>query len=252
MSIIVSAQGICAGYGDREVLHDASLDVDGHDYIGIIGPNGGGKTTFIKCLLGLKHPTAGTIEYFRDGQKVKNINIGYLPQYTAVDNNFPITVREVILSGTLGKDGYAGGYSKRQKAESDEVISRMGLDGLADRTIGSLSGGQRQRALLGRAVIARPDLLILDEPSTYIDKVHETRLYQLLSDINRHCAIILVSHDIGTVLANVKSVACINVTLDYHPGTEVSEEWLDNKFNCPIEIVGHGDLPHRVLGRHAH
>ena len=122
----------------------------------------------------------------------------------------------------------------------------MGLEGLESRSIGQLSGGQLQRALLGRAIISDPAVLILDEPSTYIDKRFEARLYELLA------AIILVSHDIGTVLQQVKSIACVNETLDYHPDTGVTTEWLERNFNCPIELLGHGTLPHRVLGEHHH
>ncbi len=125
----------------------------------------------------------------------------------------------------------------------------MGLEGLEHRSIGQLSGGQLQRALLGRAIISDPAVLILDEPSTYIDKRFEARLYELLAEINKECAIILVSHDIGTVLQQVKSIACVNETLDYHPDTGVTTEWLERNFNCPIELLGHGTLPHRVLGR---
>ena len=115
-----------------------------------------------------------------------------------------------------------------------------------------LSGGQLQRALLGRAVISDPSVVILDEPSTYIDKRFEARLYELLADLNKECAIILVSHDIGTVLQQVKSIACVNQTLDYHPDTGITTEWLEKNFNCPIELLGHGTLPHRVLGEHHH
>ena len=114
------------------------------------------------------------------------------------------------------------------------------------------SGGQLQRALLGRAIISDPSVLILDEPSTYIDKRFEARLYELLTGINKECAIILVSHDIGTVLQQVKSIACVNETLDYHPDTGVTTEWLEKNFNCPIELLGHGTLPHRILGEHHH
>ena len=128
----------------------------------------------------------------------------------------------------------------------------MGLEGLEHRSIGQLSGGQLQRALLGRAIISDPAVLILDEPSTYIDKRFEARLYELLAEINKECAIILVSHDIGTVLQQVKSIACVNETLDYHPDTCVTTEWLERNFNCPIELLGHGTLPHRVLGEHHH
>ena len=128
----------------------------------------------------------------------------------------------------------------------------MGLEDLYTRSIGELSGGQLQRVLLGRSIVSRPQLLILDEPNSYVDKRFESRFYQLLEDINKESAIILVSHDIGTVLTMVKNIACVNETLHYHPGVDVSEEWLGEKYACPIELIGHGNLPHRVLKTHEH
>ena len=127
-----------------------------------------------------------------------------------------------------------------------------GLEGLESRAIGELSGGQLQRALLGRALVSNPEVVILDEPNTYIDKRFEAKLYSLLEEINKERAIILVSHDIGTVLQNVKTIACVNETLDYHPDTEVPTEWLEEHFGCPIELLGHGNFPHRILKCHHH
>ena len=176
--------------------------------------------------------------------------MGYLPQYNQIDKKFPISVEEVILSGLSGEKGLLRRYTEEQRARVREVVSRMGLEGLERRPIGQLSGGQMQRVLLGRAVISQPDLVILDEPNTYIDKRFEAKLYELLEDINRRCAIILVSHDIGTILQTVKTIACVNETLDYHPDTEVPVEWIDKHFGCPIDLLGHGNLPHRVLKSH--
>ena len=143
-------------------------------------------------------------------------------------------------------------FSREQHEQVQHVIAQMGLEGLEKRAIGQLSGGQLQRALLGRALVSDPQVVILDEPNTYIDKRFEAKLYSLLEEINRERAIILVSHDIGTVLQNVKSIACVNGNLHYHPDTEVPTEWLEEHFGCPIELVGHGNLPHRVLKSHNH
>ena len=178
--------------------------------------------------------------------------MGYLPQYNSIDRKFPITVEEVILSGLSSKKSLISRFTKEHKEKAHQVIVRMGLEGLEKRAIGQLSGGQLQRALLGRALVSNPQVLILDEPNTYIDKRFEAKLYSLLEEINRERAIVLVSHDIGTVLQNVKSIACVNGTLDYHPDTEVPAEWLEEHFGCPIELLGHGNLPHRVLKCHHH
>lgn len=249
---ILSVRGMSAGYEHKTVLHDINLDVYDRDFLGIIGPNGGGKTTLIKVILGLLKPFGGSISYFRNGQPTESLAMGYLPQYSSIDKKFPVCVKEVILSGISSKATLMGNFSREEQEKADHIISRIGLDGLDKRHIGQLSGGQLQRALLGRAIISDPQLLILDEPSTYIDKRFEARLYKLLTDINKECAIVLVSHDIGTVLQNVKSIACVNETLDYHPDTAITSEWLEKNFNCPIEVLGHGAIPHRVLGEHKH
>lgn len=261
MKPIIEIKNLAAGYEQRTVIHDVNLNVYERDFLGIIGPNGGGKTTLIKCILGLLKPTSGEIIFHSaKNQPIgiqSNINgsqasLGYLPQYSAIDRKFPISVEEVILSGLSIKKSLTSRFTAEQKEKGKHVIARMGLEDLEHRSIGQLSGGQLQRTLLGRAIISDPSVLILDEPSTYIDKRFEARLYELLADINKECAIILVSHDIGTVLQQVKSIACINETLDYHPDTGVSTEWLERNFNCPIELLGHGTLPHRILGEHHH
>ena len=266
---LIEIKNLSAGYDNRTVLRNVNLTVYNRDFLGIIGPNGGGKTTLIKCILGLLKPAAGEILYsdkrFVASDKQRGtaqrpalttnrsvLKMGYLPQYNSIDRKFPITVEEVILSGLSSQKSLISRFTATHREKARQVIARMGLEGLEKRAIGALSGGQLQRALLGRAIISDPALVVLDEPSTYIDKRYEARLYELLAEINHDCAIILVSHDIGTVLQQVKSIACVNETLDYHPDTGVSEEWLERNFNCPIELLGHGALPHRILAEHKH
>lgn len=260
MKPIIEIKNLSAGYDGRTVLHDVNLSINERDFLGIIGPNGGGKTTLIKCILGLLKPTGGEIIFHTPekastqmrSENESTLFLGYLPQYSTIDRKFPISVEEVILSGLSVQKSLTSRFTAEQREKGKQIISRMGLEGLEHRSIGQLSGGQLQRALLGRAIISDPSVLILDEPSTYIDKRFEARLYELLAEINRECAIILVSHDIGTVLQQVKSIACVNETLDYHPDAGVTTEWLERNFNCPIELLGHGTLPHRVLGEHHH
>lgn len=251
---IIEIKNLSAGYDGRTVLRDVNLTIYERDFLGVIGPNGGGKTTLIKCILGLLKPFGGEILFHSQlpSSGKGQLSMGYLPQYNSIDRKFPITVEEVILSGLSSQKPLASRFTNAHREKARSVIARMGLEGMEDRAIGALSGGQLQRALLGRAIISDPEVVILDEPSTYIDKRFEARLYELLAEINRDCAIILVSHDIGTVLQQVKSIACVNETLDYHPDTGVTEEWLERNFHCPIELLGHGALPHRILGEHKH
>ena len=250
MNSIIQINGLSAGYDGKTVLHQVDLAVYEKDFLGIIGPNGGGKTTLIKCILGLHQPSQGSIRFYKNGQEIPDMNMGYLPQYNTIDKKFPISVYEVILSGLSKQKSIFRRYSKEQHEQVRQMIARMGLEGMEERSIGSLSGGQLQRALLGRALVSNPEVVILDEPNTYIDKRFEAKLYSLLEEINRERAIILVSHDIGTVLKNVKTIACVNETVHYHPHTEVPTEWLEEHFGCPIEMLGHGTFPHRVLKCH--
>ncbi|MDL2221419.1 metal ABC transporter ATP-binding protein [Parabacteroides sp. OttesenSCG-928-N08] len=252
MDKLIELRDIEAGYGDKRVLHDIRLDVWEKDFLGIIGPNGGGKTTLLKVILGLLPPFSGDIALFRKGEPVSSLRIGYLPQISMVDKKFPINVYDVIASGLSSEKPLFRDFNRVQKQRIDEVVEQMGLAELSRRPVAELSGGQFQRVLLGRAIVSRPDLLVLDEPNSYVDKRFASQFYKLLEQINQETAVVLVSHDVGTVLSLVKNIACVNETLHYHPGTDLTEEWLDQSYACPIDIVGHGHLPHRVLKSHHH
>lgn len=252
MNPIISVSNLSAAYEGHTVLQNVNLDIYENDFLGIIGPNGGGKTTLVKCILGLHKPSAGNIQFFSKGKETGRLSMGYLPQYNVIDKKFPISVEEVILSGLNSEKKLSAHFTTQHKQKVQDTITRMGLEGLEKRAIGQLSGGQLQRALLGRALVSDPSVVILDEPSTYIDKRFEVALYSILKEINQNCAVIMVSHDIGTILQEVKSVACVNGTLDYHPDAGITSEWLEKNFNCPVEILGHGNLPHRILGPHHH
>lgn len=250
MNEIISLTNISAAYENKRVLTDVNLNIYEKDFLGLIGPNGGGKTTLIKVILGLIKPVSGEIHFYENGKEIEEITMGYLPQYSSIDKEFPISVYDVVLSGLSKQKSILHKYTEEQHKKVAEVIERMGLEKIQQKAIGKLSGGQLQRALLGRALVSDPKVLILDEPNTYIDKRFEAKLYSLLGEINKERAIILVSHDIGTVLQNVKSIACVNEEVDYHPDNEVPAEWLEEHFGCPIEMLGHGSYPHRILKCH--
>lgn len=247
---IIEIDNVSAGYGRKTVLEGVSLKVTDHDYLGVIGPNGGGKTTLMRIILGMKKPSEGTIRYYRDGRPAEKLTMGYLPQYSSIDRQFPISVYDVVLSGVSTGHGLFSRYTRRQREDADRTISHLELDNLRDRHIGALSGGQLQRVLLARALVSAPEVLVLDEPNTYIDRRFQRQMYDTLAEINARCAIILVSHDIGTIMQNVKNIACVNHTLHYHPAAEVSPHELTEHMGCPIELLGHGPMPHRVLREH--
>lgn len=254
MNKLIEVRNLSVGYDSKpRVLQHVSLDVFEHDFLGIIGPNGGGKTTLLKAILGLITPAEGVIRFFEDGKPVNRLNIGYLPQINHIDKKFPISVSDVIQSGLTPQKLLFSRYTKHDKTKVHEIACRLGVDNLLSRAIGELSGGQLQRVLLGRAIVDNPRVLILDEPNSYVDKRFETNFYKILQKINHQIAIMLVSHDVGTILSHVKNIACVNAHVHYHAGTTISSDWLQTAYaGCPIEIIGHGDLPHRVLKKHAH
>ena len=215
MTPIIQLENISAAYGQKTVLQDVNLTVYDHDFLGIIGPNGGGKTTLVQLIIGLKKPSGGQIKFYRNGTLADHISMGYLPQYNDIDKKFPISVQEVVLSGLSGQKKLFSPFTSKHHHMVDETLARMQLTELRRRAIGTLSGGQLQRVLLARAIVARPEVLILDEPNTYIDRQFQEQMYQMLNDINRDCAIIIVSHDIGSILQNVKAVACVNHNVHY-------------------------------------
>lgn len=225
---MIELSHVAGGYEGKRVLEDVNLRIYEKDFVGIIGPNGGGKTTLVKIIMGLLKPMSGNVGFCLHGKKMDKISMGYLPQCNSIDRKFPISVYEVVLSGLDGQKPLFRPFSAAQHMQVRHTISRMGLEGMERHAIGKLSGGQLQRALLGRAMVSNPQVLILDEPNTYIDKRFEIKLYSLLEEINRECAVILVSHDMTTVLRHTKSLAYVNGSLHYYPETKkVSPEELE-------------------------
>lgn len=243
---LINIRNVDAGYQDETVLEDVSFSVMELDFIGIIGPNGGGKTTLIKVLLGLLKPMKGSVEY-----AIRKSDIGYLPQGIHVDEKFPISVREVVLSGMPYSIGLQIRRSPGKDLRLQEVLAKVGIETIQDKAIGELSGGELQRTMLARALASSPRLLVLDEPDTHVDNRFEMELYGLLRILNESITILLVSHDIGIVSPYIKSIACVNRDLHYHPSNEISEEQL-KVYNCPIEVMTHGTVPHRVVKSHNH
>ena len=202
--VLVDIKHVSAGYHGEKVLDDISFQIREQDFWGITGPNGGGKTTLAKVILGLLPLLSGKV-YFAEND-LKN-RIGYMPQTSLIDRKFPILVSEVIASGLCSEKTMT---SSRKKERVLETIQSMGLETIANKPIGELSGGQLQRTLLARAIINRPRLLILDEPNAYIDNAFETYFYNLLQEMNQTTAILLISHDMDAVGALTKKVLTLN------------------------------------------
>ncbi|WP_159522140.1 metal ABC transporter ATP-binding protein [Sunxiuqinia indica] len=242
---LVEIKNLSVSYDQNTVLEQANLDILPNDFLGVIGPNGGGKTTLIKALLGLVKPESGSVKFHIPLKKV-----GYLPQINQIDKRFPITVIDVVRSGKTGSQSFSL-FSKKQDdiKYAEQLIEEMGISGIKNKAIGELSGGQMQRVFLCRSLMNNPQLLILDEPGTYVDSQFESELYEKLKELNNQMAILLVSHDVGTISYYVKTIACVNRQVHYHPSNVISTEQLTS-YNCPLQIITHGDIPHTVLSQH--
>lgn len=192
MNRIITLSGVNMVREGKTILSDIDLTVNKGDFLAITGPNGGGKTTLLRIILKLLKPTSGKIEYFAAGKEINRLSIGYLPQKNSIDPRFPITVRQVISSGLTGRKN----ISKIELDElTDKTLRLVELEHKGDSPIGALSGGQLQRVLLGRAVIAPHDVLVLDEPLSYIDRKFEDRIYDIVAALSRDTTVLLVSHE---------------------------------------------------------
>ena len=247
MAYLFEMHSLSASYGAKPVLKDVNFRVNENDFIGVIGPNGGGKTTLLKVILGLLKPVKGNIVFNND--LLRGNRIGYLPQMSTGDIHYPVTVTDIILSGLMIRKGIISRMSANDKKKAGIVIDELGLVEMAGATINELSGGQIQRVLLGRAIIGDPKLLLLDEPGNFVDTSFENDFYEKLRDLNNRMAILMVSHDVGTISAHIKSFACVNRSLHYHPSREITNEDL-LAYGCPIQLITHGDVPHTVLKYH--
>jgi zinc transport system ATP-binding protein len=250
MTPLIRIEKLSAGYSqNHDILSGINLSINPGDFLGIIGPNGGGKTTLLRVILGLLTPREGRIEFNFPGHRHPQAQMGYMPQQRDIDSAFPITVRDLVLSGYCEQDRIGRRITRDEKKAADILMEQMGIASLGNRPIGDLSGGQQQRAFLARALVNQPTVLLLDEPDTFVDSGFVQSFYELLDQIGNNLAILLVSHDLGTIAAHVKSIACVNGGLHYHDSGEITQEILDS-YHCPIQLISHGPIPHRVLLDH--
>ena len=247
MAVLFEMKSVSASYGTSIVLQNVSLRVMENDFIGVIGPNGGGKTTLLRVILGLLRPFEGTLAFNSD--LLDNKSIGYLPQISTGDISYPVTVMDIVLSGLMIKKGIITRMTSSDREKACIVLDELGLSEMKRAALSELSGGQIQRVFLGRAIIGDPRLLLLDEPGNFVDTTFENDFYEKLKELNKRMAILMVSHDVGTISAHIKSFACVNRTLHYHPSHEITNEDL-LLYGCPIQLVTHGDVPHTVLKSH--
>ena len=243
----VEIKNVSIKFNEISVLHDINLTIDENDFIAIIGPNGGGKSTLLKIILGLLTPDTGNVKVFgMDPHDARDL-IGYLPQKVSFDPEFPINVFETVLSARY--HGMFKNYLKEDKNAVIKALKDVELLKLKDRQLSKLSGGQMQRVFIARAIVREPKLLIMDEPMASVDPEMQNSFYNLLSRLKDKMTILLVSHDVGAVSSHVTKIACLNRELFYHGPVEESAEGLEEVYKCPIELISHG-IPHRILKKH--
>jgi len=240
--IAVSMRDVDFGYQETLVLEDVTLSIAEGDFVGIVGPNAGGKTTLLKLMLGLLEPLRGQVRVFGEPPERVSGRIGYLPQDWACTPAFPVSTMDVVLMGRLGTGRSLGPYSREDREAARWALEQVGLDGTSRRNFCDLSGGQRQRALVARAIAARPDILMLDEPMSGVDAAAAHELQELLEELHQSMTVIMVSHDLGMVTRTVESVLCVNRQVVRHPTsdlTDVSGELLADLYGEGIRLVRH-------------
>ena len=247
---VVRLEDIWVHYNSTPILEGINLSVEQGDFLGVIGPNGGGKTTLLKVILGLITPSQGKILVLGKPPERSRNNIGYVPQYNLFDRDFPISVWDVVLIGRYGRAGLLRRYSREDRRTVQDALQTVGMLDYKNRQIGKLSGGEQQRVFIARALVSEPKLLLLDEPTASVDPTMQTEFYELLERLKQQMAIVLVSHDISAISIYVDKIACLNRQLFYHGSKEIGPEVLEATYKCPVQMIAHGTFPHRVLREH--
>jgi zinc transport system ATP-binding protein len=243
--IIIEVRGVWFAFNGQPVLEDVSLAVPRGDFMIVIGPNGGGKTTLLKLMLGLIEPARGTVRVFGQPPRKAAHRIGYVPQNVHINQTFPVSVMDVVLMGRLRVGKGWSRHTRQDHQAAQAVLEQMKVWEFRQRRIGELSGGQLQRVFIARALVSGPEVLFLDEAMASIDAQSRAEFYDALTELNRTVTIVAVSHDMMILASHVKSVACVNRDLHYHDSGEITQEMLDAAYRCPVDLVAHG-VPHRV------
>lgn len=238
-SLAIDLKQVSFSYGGARVLDRVDLQVAGGEFLGIVGPNAGGKSTLLKLLLGLIQPQAGVIEVLGTSPQLARKRLGYVPQYPVFARDFPVTAEQVVRMGRLGHGKLFGGYGRKDREIARRVMAETEITDLAKRRIGTLSGGQLQRILVARALASEPSILLLDEPTANIDMRVENEIFDLLKLLNERMTILVVSHDIAFISGYVHRVACINRTLMCHKTEDIDGHTVQELYGEDVRMVAH-------------
>jgi zinc transport system ATP-binding protein len=246
---VVELDDVWVTLGREQVLQGIELRVARGEFVAVIGPNGGGKTTLLRVLLGLVRPERGTVRVLGAAPETVRGRVAYVPQVARFDLDFPIRVIDMVSAGRLRRRALLRPLAPDDRRRALARLRQLEIDDLAERPVGSLSGGQLQRALIARALTVDPELLVLDEPTASLDVQSADDFYGLLEGLLDDMTVVLSSHDVTGVSSRVGSIACLNRRLYFHPTSELTPDVLAEVYGCPVELLAHG-VPHRVLREH--
>lgn len=235
----VSVQHVSFRYGVTTILQDVCLDIVDGEFLGLVGPNGGGKTTLLRIILGLLKPQQGVVRIHGISPHAARGKVGYVPQYTEFARDFPICVEDIVLLGRLGRTSPFFGYRATDRAVAERAMTEAGVVHLRRNHVSELSGGQLQRVVVARALACDPDILLLDEPTANVDLRAEEDIFDLLRKLNERMTIIVVSHDVGFISGYVQRVACLNQTLVCHTTDEIKGEVIENLYGADVRMIHH-------------
>ena len=236
---VVQFENVCFAYNGAEVLHNVCFSVAEREMVAIVGPNGGGKTTLLRLMLGLLRPRVGSVSVFGKAPPAVRQRIGYVPQHMMFDPQFPVNALDVVKMGRVDRH-WSGWCGRDDRAAAEKALDQVGMLELAKRAFSELSGGERQRVLIALALASEPDLLLMDEPTASVDSLVEHKLYELLSELHKTLTIILVSHNLNVVTAHVTHVACVNRVVGYHPVGHVTAKVVQQAYGGDLAVLHHG------------
>ncbi len=231
---LIEIKDLTFGYDKTPILEKVNLTVLQGEFIGIFGPNGGGKTTFLRLLMGFLKPDAGSIRLFKENPKTARRRLGYVPQVTRFDKRFPISVLEIVLMGLLSESKWWGDFSVDAKKQAARALDQVGLLDKQHAAFGTLSGGQAQRTLIARAIVSHPELLLLDEPTANIDPHAEEEIYQLLLQLKGKMTILMVTHDLQAMIYKADRLLCIHRTVSPLLPKEICEHFTLGLYHPPL------------------
>jgi zinc transport system ATP-binding protein len=237
-NIVISLKGVDFSYNGEPVLQNVNLEIHEREMIGIVGPNGGGKTTLLRLILGLLKPRRGQVLVFGQAPAKSSHRLGYVPQHMLYDIRFPVSVLDVVLMGLTGKSGF-GPFARATVRKAEEALASVNLSEFRSSSFAELSGGQRQRVLIARALASAPDMLLFDEPTANVDTTAGEKLYEILGQLNQRMTILIVSHDIGFVNHHISSVVCVNQKVVVHPTSTLAGQNIIDLYGNNMALIRH-------------